>query len=56
MITIGSPLLEALVNPGPTWANPKHIREFEEMAWTMHRSFETSRAKVTQSEAHKSSN
>ncbi|KAK6356093.1 hypothetical protein TWF718_000468 [Orbilia javanica] len=46
VITIGSPLLEALANPGPTWAKPKHIYEFEEMASTMHRSFKTSRAKI----------
>ncbi|TGJ67293.1 hypothetical protein EYR41_008853 [Orbilia oligospora] len=45
MISVGSPLLETLTNPGPTWANPKDIRDFEEMAWTMRQSFGKSRAR-----------
>ncbi|EGX49224.1 hypothetical protein AOL_s00078g608 [Orbilia oligospora ATCC 24927] len=45
MISVGSPLLETLANPGPTWANPKDIRDFEEMVWTMRQSFGKSRGR-----------
>ncbi|KAK6502445.1 hypothetical protein TWF506_003027 [Arthrobotrys conoides] len=44
MITVGSPLLEALVTPGPIWANPIHIRDFEEIAYTLRRRFRMCRA------------
>ncbi|KAF3288810.1 hypothetical protein TWF970_005864 [Orbilia oligospora] len=45
MISVGSPLLETLANPGPTWANPKDICDFEEMVWTMRQSFGKSRGR-----------
>ncbi|KAK6500063.1 hypothetical protein TWF481_010421 [Arthrobotrys musiformis] len=49
MITIGSPLLEVLVNPGPTWANPIDAEDFEKMAWAIQRPFQALKAKVVRS-------